>query len=146
MKLKGCFEKKLLKRIEPQRDLFEKEVEEAKRDLERSKHTFKVDEDFKWAIIKAYYSMFHAAKSILYLIGLKEKSHECVAVVLEELSKKGLLESYLVEEFRSCKEWRENADYRYEYSKEVAENSISMAKRFLKETEKISRKIKPEEI
>ena len=49
------------------RAMVEKELAEAKRDLDSAKNSL-CDSDFKWTIIKAYYSMFHACKSLLFRI------------------------------------------------------------------------------
>lgn len=145
MSFEECLRKKLLVRVKPQIDLSEKEFNSAKKDLERARHTQEIDRDSKWAIIKAYYSMFHAAKAILYLVGLRERSHGCVAATLEKLSEKGLIESSVVEEFKSRMEAREDADYRNEYSEEEAERSIQIAKKFLNKMKELSGKVKPSE-
>lgn len=146
MSFEECLRKRLLVRVESQVDLAKKEFLEAKEDLEKAKHTFKVDRDFKWTTIKAYYSMFHSAKGVLYIVGLKERSHGCVASALEELSKKGLIELYLVEEFKRCMEAREDADYTHEYSEEVAGRVIEIAEEFLGKMQELSKMVKPSEI
>lgn len=146
MSFEECLKKRLLIRIKPQIDLSEKEFNSAKKDLERAKHTIEIDKDFKWAIVQAYYSMFHAAKAVLYLIGLRERSHGCVAAALEKLSEKGLIESSVVEEFKSCIESREDADYRNEYSEEEAGRSEEIAEGFLKRMKELSKKVKSSEI
>jgi len=141
-----CLKKRLLIRIEPQIDLSEKEFSSAGKDLERAKHTIEIDRDFKWTIVQAYYSMFHAVKAVLYLIGLRERSHGCVAEALEKLSEKGLIESSVVEELKSCMESREDADYRSEYSEEDAERSVEIAEEFINKMRKLAKKVKPNEI
>jgi uncharacterized protein (UPF0332 family) len=143
MSFQECLGKRLLVRIKPDPELAEKEFITAEEDLEEAKHTKGVDKNFKWAIVQGYYSMFHAAKAILYLIGLKEKSHRCLASVLDELSAKGLVESMVVEQFKSCMEARENADYRHVYSEEEANRVVTAAEGFLGEMRKLSTKIKP---
>ena len=52
----------------------ERELTEAKGDLDSAKKSL-LESDFKWTIIKAYYSMFHACKSLLFSAGYVEKSH-----------------------------------------------------------------------
>ncbi|MHA1794792.1 MAG: HEPN domain-containing protein, partial [Promethearchaeota archaeon] len=89
--------------------------------------------DFKWAIIKSYYAMFHAAKALLFSVGLKEKRHFAVQIALEELSKKGKLKAIHVVNFSAAMEAREDADYRYKYSKEMVEDIMENAKKFIKE-------------
>lgn len=40
---------------------------------------------FKWATIQAYYSMFHAARALLYSAGYREKSHPALLTALNEI-------------------------------------------------------------
>ena len=68
-----CLKKRMLVRIAPDRRLAEKEMSVAKEDLCKARHTFEADMDYKWSIVKAYYAMFHAARALLYAIGLREK-------------------------------------------------------------------------
>src|SRR3989344_6585096 len=90
-------------------------------------------EDFKWAIVKSYYSMFHAARALLFSLGLKERRHFAVEIVLEELNRKGKLESRFIADFLAAMSSREDADYRYTYSKETAIAVFEAAENFLKE-------------
>lgn len=46
------------------REAVEKELKGAEYDLKRAKFSLK-EADFKWATVKAYYSMFHAARAFL---------------------------------------------------------------------------------
>lgn len=145
MSFEECMKRRLLVRIKPQKDLSEKEFVAAEKDLERAKQTFET-KDFKWTIIQVYYSMFHAVKGVLYLIGIKERSHGCVVEALTKLSEKGLTESYLVEEYKSSMEARKSADYRHIYSEESAMHVIEIAGEFLKMMKELSKKVKPNEI
>jgi len=146
MSFEGCLRKRLLIRTSPDIELSEKEFFISCEDLERSKHTKDIDKNFKWAIVQAYYSIFHSAKAVLYLIGLKERSHGCIADALDKLSEKGLIESVVVEQFKSCMEAREDADYRHVYSEEEASRTVKIAEEFLKKMREVSKKVKPNEI
>jgi len=42
--------------------------------LRKAKDAFD-EKNYKWSIVMAYYSIFHAARSILFALGLKEKRH-----------------------------------------------------------------------
>lgn len=108
-----------MQRIKVERDLIEKELEEAKYDLEKAKHAIEED-DFKWSIVKSYYSMFHAARAVLFSLGLKERRHFAIRVVLENLNMEGKLESKFISDFSAALGAREDADYRYTYSQETA--------------------------
>lgn len=116
MNLRDCLEKGYLKQSNPDKELSDKELNEAKYDLEKAKSAFN-EEDYKWSIVKSYYSMFHAAKSVLFKLGYIEKRHISVLIVLEELNKQGKLESKFVTYFKSAMTAREDADYHYSHSK-----------------------------
>ncbi|MEW5955968.1 MAG: HEPN domain-containing protein [Candidatus Micrarchaeota archaeon] len=130
-----------LRKIKPAEDLVAKEFREAAYDFSRAKKAFD-EEDFKWATVKAYYSMFHAAKAVLFKIGLQEKSHYVISEVLEELSKDGKLESSFVDDFRAAMAARMEADYHYEYSEKSAEQIIEIAKEFLARMKKLAQATK----
>ena len=111
--------------------LIKKELATAKDDLDeaidRSKNT-----RYKYATINAYYSIFHAARAVLYSRGYRERSHYCLSVVLEALFvNTGQISDRFIRIFRSCMYLRENADYSCSFSEESAVLSISNAQEFL---------------
>jgi len=130
MNIRECIEQGYLRRMEPDTKLVEKEMKEAEYDLERANHALE-EKDFKWCIVKSYYSMFHAAKAVLFSLGLKEKKHFAVQIVLEDLVKKGKLESIYLDYLSSAMEWKEDADYRYTHSEETAADVAENAENFL---------------
>lgn len=139
MNIKECIEKDLLRKIAPDKALSGKERAEAEYDLDKARKAFD-DEDHKWAIVKCYYSMFHAAKSLLYKLGYQEKRHIAVIIVLEELNKQGKMESRYVNDFKAAMSSREDADYHYSYSKESASYDLKIAEEFLERIKKEVRK------
>ncbi len=143
MDLRTCIEKGFLVRSRPDRELSEKEMKESKYDLAQAKKSFK-DKDYKWAIVKCYYSMFHASKSILYSLGYIEKKHIAVLVVLESLNKEGKIESRFINEFKAAMTSREEADYRYSYSEETARIEIDSCKEFIDMAYSCSNDLKPQ--
>ena len=80
MNINECLEKGYLTKIEPDKELIKKEIEESEYDFEKAKKTFD-DKDYKWSIIKSYYAMFHVARALLFKLGLKEKRHFAISVV-----------------------------------------------------------------
>lgn len=130
MNIKTCLEKGFLKKISPDKELVKKELNEAKYDLEKAKKAF-YDEDFKWSIVKSYYAMFHAARAVLFNLGLREKRHFAIRIVLEELNKDGKIESKYINDFDAAMSSREDADYHYKHSKESAEYNLQISKDFL---------------
>lgn len=130
MDVKECIEQGFLRKIGRDPNLVRKELNEADYDLKRAVHALG-EEDVKWCIIQSYYSMFHSARAVLFSLGFRERRHFAVQVVLEDLVKKGKLESIYLDYLSSAMEWRENADYRYDYSDEIASELLDTAKKFL---------------
>lgn len=130
MDVQDCLRERFLTRVKPASDLVQKELREAAYDFEKAEKAFS-NEDWKWAIVKAYYYMFHAARAVLFRLGLKEKKHFAIGVVLDDLNKKGKLEIRYVNDFNAALSSREDADYHYVYSKEAAEHSLEIAEDFL---------------
>mgnify|MGYP001578370375 CR=1 FL=1 len=136
MDVEKFIEKGFIKKIEPSKDLVIKEFKEADYDLSKAKKAI-IDEDFKWATVKAYYAIFHSAKAILFSLGLQEKTHFIVGEVLKELSKDGKLESNYTDVFNAALAAREDADYHYEYSDKTAKELVTMAVDFVKRMKKM---------
>lgn len=108
-----------------------KELEAAKDDLNEAKDRLK-NKKYKYATITAYYSMFHAARALIYSKGYREKSHYYLLVALQALFvDKGLIEDELAKDFHTAMVLRESADYHGEFSREGAESSIESATKFL---------------
>ncbi len=141
MSLDDLFKEGHLSRIGPDRELADKELAEGGYDLESAQKAFEED-DFKWATIKAYYSMFHNAKAILFLLGIKERAHFAIGLVLEDLARNGKLESKYADYYKAGISLRERADYHYAYSEESAKELLEMAEEFEKRMEKLSRNMK----
>ena len=140
MRVKDCIERGFLAKIDIDLKLVEKELKESESDLERANFDFE-SEDYKWAIIKSYYSMFHAGKAVLFALVYKERKHVAVQIVLEELCREGKLESIYTEYLSSAAEDREGADYRYKYTREIAIEVLENAGRFLKRMKELARRL-----
>ena len=130
MDVKKCLELGYLKKEKPDPKMIEKELKEASYDFQSAKKAFS-DKDFKWCIIKSYYSMFHSARAVLFSNGLRERRHFAVEVVLQNLAKRGKIEEKYLGYYSAAMEWREDADYRYNYSEEIASDILENAERFL---------------
>jgi len=131
MDIQECLEKGYLAKEKVSQDLISKELKECNYDFNKAEKAFN-DIDYKWAIVKSYYSMFHSAKAVCFNQGYREKRHFAVLIVLEDLNKKGKLEVRFVNDFGAAISAREGADYRYAYSEERAEQSLKMAEEFNK--------------
>ena len=137
MNVEDCLREGFLQRIKVERDLIKKELGEAMYDLDKAERALK-EGDFKWSIVKSYYSMFHAARAVLFSLGLKERRHFTIRVVLEDLSAKGKLEGRFVSDFSAALGAREDADYRYTYTQETATYLLEAARDFLTRMKKLT--------
>jgi len=113
------------------RRLAKKEFAAAEEDLAEAKDRFDKLR-YKYATINAYYSIFHAARALVYSKGYRERSHYCLAVALEALFvDKGLLAGRHVRILQETMALREDADYSGSFSKDGAAASISNAREFI---------------
>jgi len=139
MNIKEAIEKRFLLGIKPDKKLVDKELKESDYDLSKSEKALD-EEDYKWSIVKSYYAMFHAARALLFNLGYREKRHFVVGIVLEDLNKKGKLESRYVNDFNAAISSREDADYHYVYSKEAAEDNLLIANEFISKMKELLNK------
>ncbi len=137
MDIVGAIKKRILVKIAPSEDLAKKELGESLSELKRAKKAFS-DNDEKLVITSSYYSMFHAAKALLFKLGWRERrSHAAISIVLKDLNKKGKLETRFLNYYRSTMNAREGADYHYTYSPAVAGECLSRAEEFSKEMRRL---------
>lgn len=128
---KDCLRKQKLKKFSRGKALVNKELKSAEEDLKTAKESFN-NENYKWATIQCYYSMFHSARALLYSKNYRERSHYCLIVALRVFyGEKGLLSGNLIEGLQKAKVLRENADYYDQWSKAGAEALFDLADKFL---------------
>jgi len=110
------------------------ELEVAKKRLKAAKLLYEkgMRED---AINRAYYTFFHAAKSMLNVLGFDAKTHSgLISEFGLRLIKTNLLNKKLGENFRRAFEMRETSDYQIGvvFGEEEAKKLIKDAEEFLK--------------
>lgn len=132
-----CLSKGKIKEFNPAKKLVPKELSSSADDLKTAEDSFNKG-SYKWATIQAYYSMFHAARALIYSRGYRESSHFCLIVAVKAFFvDEGLLNINLVEAIQTAKLLRENADYENEFSKESAQSLLDKADELLKYAEGI---------
>jgi uncharacterized protein (UPF0332 family) len=132
-----CIKERHLIKMKVSHEMIEKEISSAEYDLERSKESMK-NEDYKWASVQAYYSMFHAAKALVLKKGYREKSHYCLIVGIRELYvKDGKMSEEFADSLEVCMHLRHDADYGLIYDQESAEAATRYAQEFLSKTKKL---------
>ncbi len=136
-RFKKCLEKGKIIRIQIDERRIKKELDSALYDLRKARDSLE-DKDFKWAIIKAYYSFFHLGKALLLSRGYREKTHFCLMIGLKELLvDKGELENTHLKNFEDAMNLREEADYDFKFSEEGAKETLRNAKNFLNKAKEI---------
>lgn len=126
-KFQNCKNRRLLRKCAIDRERVKREIAEAEHDLLSAKESLRAS-DMKWAIVKGYFSMFHACKSLLYSAGYDEHSHDCLIIAIEEIFvEKGLIPHEIISDIRNAKIARESADYGLTYGEATAQGVISDA-------------------
>ena len=125
-----CLKKGLIKPFPYSPSSVENELSQSGFDLLRANDSA-ADGDHKWATVQAYYSMFHAARAILYHHGYREKSHICLEIFLGKLVSEGKLDQRYRDYFEAGRDLRERADYDSSYSAENAKKSMINAADFV---------------
>ncbi len=131
LEYENCLKKGKIKPFSRGRTLAPKEIETAISDLKRAKKTFE-ENDYKWATVQIYYSMFHSARALLYSNNLREHSHYClIAAVRTLFIDTGKIPVHFIEALQEAKNLREDADYYSRWSKVGCEKLLKTAEEFL---------------
>jgi uncharacterized protein (UPF0332 family) len=135
--IRRLIEERKLTRFRANSSMIEKELEGAQYDMNGAKGSLE-REDYKWATVQGYYSIFHAARALLYTSGYREKSHRALVTSLNELYvKTGKLESDHLENLKHAMDLREEADYNMTFSKTGARELARYAETFLTRVKEI---------
>ncbi|MFA4855080.1 MAG: HEPN domain-containing protein [archaeon] len=106
-----CFEKGLLKKITPSKNLAFQDIKQAEFFLDEAFDLIKIKKR-EMTAIALYNSVFHAARALLYRDGVKEKSHYCLQKYLEEkYEKQKLLDAENVSLFDVLRGIRQEVQY-----------------------------------
>jgi len=130
--LDDCLKKGKIVRFPAAKKLAVKELDVAREDLSTSRRSLK-QKNHKWATVQAYYAMFHAARTLFYHKGYREKSHYCLILAMKAFYvSEGVLEMRLVESLQTAKTLREGADYENTFDPESAKALVDQAEEFVK--------------
>jgi len=83
--VEDCFEKGLLKKTEKNKRIALQDISQAEFFLNEAFDLINLKKK-EMAAIALYNSVFHAGKALLFLDGIKEKSHYCMQKYLEKIS------------------------------------------------------------
>ena len=84
MRLKDCYSEGLLKKETPSKDKAKKSLHLAEEALNKAKDNNRMGH-YDVALVLCYTSMFRAARAVLFMDGIKERSHICIIIYLKEM-------------------------------------------------------------
>ncbi len=128
-----CIREGLLRQIPRSREKAESSIKAAAKWLEEAEKCLR-NETLNSSVLSSYLAMFHAARSILFFDGFREKSNYCIARYLEEkYVRSGLLENKWIELLDHCRELRHDSQYDISFfaSKDEAGAALKTAKEFV---------------
>jgi len=138
MNVEDCFVQGLLKKDKPDKGKALRSIDMALKKAAKSEKLLKSD-FLEEAVVSAYSAMFHAARSILFKEGIKERSHYAVYVYLKEKYSQRIERKFLVQ-FDYLRQERHDVVYSLEESKLQAsevKDAIEMAKKFIENLKKL---------
>lgn len=111
MNTKDCFKKGLLKKTEKQPDLAKKDLRQATFFLKEAEELLHMKKKVM-AALGLYNAFFHTTRALLFIDGIKERSHYCIARYVEETYiKEKKLETRYLDAFETMMSVRHNAQY-----------------------------------
>ena len=138
-----CIAKGLLRKIPPSKDKAEQSLRKAYEWLKEAENSLS-GSALNSSILASYMAMFHAARSILFADGFREKSHACVSKYIEEkYVKTGKLDKKWIELLDHCREIRHEDQYDLSFlsTKEDAQVALKSGKDFIVAMDKLLKDI-----
>jgi uncharacterized protein (UPF0332 family) len=86
--------------------------------------------DYKWAIVKAYYSMLHMAKAYVRYKGFIITDHRCTYLYLEKCARGGEFDARYAIGYRGAIDSRWDADYGLKFDENTANEVMTVAADF----------------
>lgn len=132
MNIEECFRKRLLRKIPPSKNKSLSSIKLAEDKLSRAEYTFH-ENMFDVCIVFGYMAMFHAARALLYIDGVQEKSHFCIFLYLKE-KYSDKIPLGLINSFNNYRIERHETLYGIDFSpsKDDAEILLKDAREFIK--------------
>jgi uncharacterized protein (UPF0332 family) len=123
MTVADCFQKRLLARAPPDASYARRSLELSRNNLESARKNLEICE-YRTAIVLSYTAMFHAARAILYIDGIKERSHECIPIYLRERYPELKLEAGALDSYRK---YRHEAIYGLEFDAGAMDGTTALS-------------------
>ena len=133
-----CFERGLLRRVEPSRTKSEQSLLSARDWLSEAEKNLEAGA-FRSAVSSAYLAVFHSARAVLFRDGVREKSHYCIGLYLQKYVEEGSLEDdwpMLFDRIRSVRH-ADQYSFMAKPTEEEVHEGIDLAERFIERMEKL---------
>lgn len=108
--LEDCYTRGLLRKITPSPENAQRSLSFARIWLREADITLEAGAA-RTALVAVYMAYFHAARSILFRDGVREKSHGCIGLYLEAYVQKGLLDERWTLQFDRARSLRHEDQY-----------------------------------
>lgn len=133
-----CFERGLLRRVEPSRTKSEQSLLSARDWLSEAEKNLEA-EAFRSAVSSAYLAVFHSARAVLFRDGVREKSHYCIGLYLQRYVEEGSLEEDWPMLFDRIRSMRHADQYSFmaRPTGEEVQAGIDLAERFIERMERL---------
>ncbi|MFZ3147823.1 MAG: HEPN domain-containing protein [Methanothrix sp.] len=138
-----CFERGLLRKVEPSRTKSDQSLLQAGEWLSEAEKNLEA-EALRSAISSAYLAVFHSARAVLFRDGVREKSHYCIGLYLQRYVEDGTLEEDWPMLFDRIRSVRHADQYSFMALPTVEEvqAGIDLAERFIERMERLLRETK----
>lgn len=135
-----CFERGLLRRVEPSRIKSEQSLLQAREWLSEAEKNLEA-EAYRSALSSAYLAVFHSARAILFRDGVREKSHYCIGLYLQRYVEDGDLEEEWPMLFDRIRSVRHADQYSFQAkpTDEEVSAGLDFAERFINRMERLLR-------
>ncbi len=135
-----CFERGLLRKVEPSRIKSEQSLLQAREWLSEAEKNLEA-EAYRSALSSAYLAVFHSARTILFRDGVREKSHYCIGLYLQRYVEEGVLEEEWPMLFDRIRSVRRADQYSFQARPTDGEVSagLDLAERFINRMERLLR-------
>ncbi len=133
-----CFERGLLRKVEPSRIKSEQSLHQAREWLSEAEKNLEA-EAYRSALSSAYLAVFHSSRAILFRDGVREKSHYCIGLYLQKYVEEGALEEDWPMLFDRIRSVRHADQYSFQVgpTDEEARSGLDLAERFINRMERL---------
>jgi uncharacterized protein (UPF0332 family) len=135
-----CFERGLLRKVEPSRIKSDQSLLQAGDWLTEAEKNLEAGA-LRSSISSAYLAVFHSARAVLFRDGVREKRHYCIGLYLQKYVEEGALEEEWPVLFDRIRSIRHSDHYSFmaKPTEEEALAAIDLAKRFVERMERLLR-------